>query len=536
MRRCKVCMGINYVVAPRGPDPRQCNGEGCNRRPTYGPLDGPRTSARYCLKCLPQGQEHMFENVVSKRCEQPGCNKQPSYGPLTSEKLIARCCVEHIPESERDNWGNVVAKLCIGQSCRVRANFGPLGGNVASARYCVSCIPEQEKDQWENVVNKRCHGNGCKKHPFFGPLSGDSSSARYCASCIPLNEKGLWENVVSKRCEGKSEDGQLCRKQPRFGLRGGKPATARFCSGHVPQDDLEVWEDVVSTRCEGMTEDGERCRTYPVFGPLGGKRSSAKFCAKHVPSDKREAWEDVQNKRCAGKNEVGESCRTHATFGVLGGEPSSARYCAKCVPNKIEWENVTDRRCAQEGCSTHAVKGRYRGYCMPCFASLFPLEPIASNFKTKERLVVLVLDELLKRDYTHLEVTYDKQVVGGCSRRRPDIAVDVLTHVVIVECDEDGHDTEDYCSCENKRMMQLFQDYGNRPIVFIRFNPDAYTNSVGVRISSCFTRTPTGLVKLTKEKTWNDRLRVLKERVKLYIEVIPSQEVTVEHLYYDDFH
>jgi len=61
---------------------------------------------------------------------------------------------------------------------------------------------------------------------------------------------------------------------------------------------------------------------------------------------------------------------------------------------------------------------------------------------------------------------FDKQT-GGCSKMRPDVFIDKFTHVVIIECDENQHkDT----SCENKRTMELFQDFGNRPIVFIRFN------------------------------------------------------------------
>ena len=33
------------------------------------------------------------------------------------------------------------------------------------------------------------------------------------------------------------------------------------------------------------------------------------------------------------------------------------------------------------------------------------------------------------------------------------------------------------CSCENKRIMEISQDLGHRPIVFIRFNPDEYNKN-----------------------------------------------------------
>jgi len=46
---------------------------------------------------------------------------------------------------------------------------------------------------------------------------------------------------------------------------------------------------------------------------------------------------------------------------------------------------------------------------------------------------------------------------------------DLGTHILIVEIDENAHAVYD-CSCENKRLMELSQDVGHRPIVFIRFN------------------------------------------------------------------
>ncbi len=365
---------------------------------------------------------------------------------------------------------------------------------------------------------KFCTAPNCAKQCSFGPLGGSRTSARFCKTHIP--KEGNWEDVVNKRCEAPS-----CKTGPSYGPVGGGRGSARFCRTHAP--DLGNWEDVVSKRCEAPG-----CKVKPLYGPTGGRKSSARFCQTHAPD--LENWEDVRSKRCEGKNSDGHACKKRPTFGPVGGVSSSARFCKTHVPDLEHWENVVDKRCAQDGCST-LVKEKYRGYCLHCFANLYPLEPVSRNYKTKERLVVQAVDAFLKHDFTHLEVTYDKQVSGGCSRRRPDIAVDVLTHVIIVECDEDGHNTEDHCTCENKRMMQLFQDYGNRPFVLIRFNPDAYVNSKGSKVASCFTRTKAGLVKVVLEHIWEERLRVLLERLRIHLEGTPEQEVTIEHLYYDGF-
>ena len=56
--------------------------------------------------------------------------------------------------------------------------------------------------------------------------------------------------------------------------------------------------------------------------------------------------------------------------------------------------------------------------------------------------------------------------------------MDLLTHVVIVECDENQH--KSYIpECENRRKMELFRDVGFRPVVFVRFNPDGYRGGNG---------------------------------------------------------
>jgi hypothetical protein len=83
--------------------------------------------------------------------------------------------------------------------------------------------------------------------------------------------------------------------------------------------------------------------------------------------------------------------------------------------------------------------------------------------------------------------------------------------------------------------MQLFEDFGNRPIVFIRFNPDSY--KIGkVRIASCFSIHKTHGIQIVKDtKQWNERLYTLKHCINKWINIdgIPDKEVTNEFLYYN---
>ena len=119
--------------------------------------------------------------------------------------------------------------------------------------------------------------------------------------------------------------------------------------------------------------------------------------------------------------------------------------------------------------------------------------------------------------------------------RRPDAFVDAFTHVVMGEIDEEGHNTEEYCSCENKRMMQLMQDVRMRPIVTIRLNPDAFTDNNGVRERSCFRRGKDGRLLIADSKRWQRRLDLFVERFCHHLDNIPQSEVTVEHLFCDGF-
>ena len=112
---------------------------------------------------------------------------------------------------------------------------------------------------------------------------------------------------------------------------------------------------------------------------------------------------------------------------------------------------------------------------------------------------------------------------------------DAYTHVLIIEIDEEAHDTSEYCSCENKRMMELVQDVGCRPTVFIRINPDGYTGHDGRRQPSCFKRNKKGLCVVGDVAALDARLNLATSRIQHHINFLPEREVTVEHLYYDGF-
>ena len=90
-----------------------------------------------------------------------------------------------------------------------------------------------------------------------------------------------------------------------------------------------------------------------------------------------------------------------------------------------------------------------------------------------------------QNQFPNITITHDKIITNGCSRKRPDIFIDLGYQVLIVEIDEDEHIDYD-CFCENKRIMLLSQDINHRPLICIRFNPDSYTDNTNTKITSCF--------------------------------------------------
>jgi hypothetical protein len=186
--------------------------------------------------------------------------------------------------------------------------------------------------------------------------------------------------------------------------------------------------------------------------------------------------------------------------------------------------------CKSSWCETRA-NIKYDKYCLNCFIHLFPDRPNARNYKTKERAVV---DYVINK-FSNFTWVDDKRIQDGCSKKRPDLLLDLGYQVIIIEVDENQHQTYD-CSCENKRLMELSQDVAHRPIVFIRFNPDDYI-SKDDNITSCWGYNRAGIcaVKKTKQKEWNKRLECLTTQIEYWMNPENKTEKIVEviHLFFD---
>ena len=197
------------------------------------------------------------------------------------------------------------------------------------------------------------------------------------------------------------------------------------------------------------------------------------------------------------------------------------QYCKPCGGSSL---------CNSSWCHTTKNK-KYDGYCVLCYTNLFPDKPISRNYKTKERAVVDFINEM----FPQYDWVNDKRIIDGCSKRRPDMLVDLGSHLVIIEVDEFRHDTYT-TECEIKRLNDIFIDVGCRPIVMIRFNPDSYKDAItGALITSCWSinnSTKTLLVKKSKYVEWLYRLERLRNEINQSIIQNITEPVNIIELFY----
>jgi len=221
-------------------------------------------------------------------------------------------------------------------------------------------------------------------------------------------------------------------------------------------------------------------------------------------------------KECGGSqicehNRIRKQCKQCGGAGIC----EHGRERSKCIDCKPEIACIL--------CKS-ILPSKYKPYCFRCFCYLNPQSEVATKYKLKETYIV----DRIRNTFPDLKFVYNKTIDGGCSRRMPDIYLDCGTHNLVVEIDENQHSNY---SCENKRIMELFQDGGSIPLVVIRFNPDTYIESEEKQIP-CFSYTSSGQLKV--ESCFKDRFTRLSDMIERYSKEAPTKEIKEIKLYYTE--
>ena len=218
--------------------------------------------------------------------------------------------------------------------------------------------------------------------------------------------------------------------------------------------------------------------------------------------------------------------------------------CITCHGYRICQHNKRRSACIictpESGCQhckhVSVISSRWKPYCFRCYCVLNPNVKIPRQFKLKEHYVMDALKEHYKDTLT---MSFDKTIEGGCSKKRPDLFIDFGSHCLIIEIDENQH--VNY-ACEQVRIIRLYEDVngltvdskessntGFRKVIFLRFNPDGYTEE-SKKYKSPFGYTPTGIIKIDTEE--------MTRRIQLLIKKLdecqkePDDILTIHYLFY----
>ena len=361
-------------------------------------------------------------------------------------------------------------------------------------------------------------------------------------------------DVYSVRCDYVSEYGECCKKTVSWGypdkkkkircaehkLDGMKDLKHPWCK----ESDCDKFrsygfiKDKIMTHCAKHKKDGminlkhkmcEECEktkkaedvliaSYNYNGETAGK-----FCNEH----QLVGMVDVTHQRCIFKDGF-EDCTRRPLYNVY--TEAKPRFCVKHKTD--EMIDVANKKCLSSWCFERSYSPLYEGYCLRCFVHLFPDKKFARNYRTKEKAV----SDFILEKFSNMSWFSDKRVIDGCSRRRPDLFLDLGYQVIIIEVDENQHIHYD-CSCENKRLMELSKDVGHRNIIFIRFNPDQYVNKYGKKNNTCWTiNHSTKLLSISSKnkKEWANRLQFLQEHVQHWLDNKSEKMIENVQLFYDE--
>jgi len=210
-----------------------------------------------------------------------------------------------------------------------------------------------------------------------------------------------------------------------------------------------------------------------------------------------------------------------SSHGIKCRHDKAIHHCSACGPEKFP-----DLFC--QTCKFNSIskkKSRYYPQCTSCYFYSHPEAERKRNYLVRETEMI---KEIMKA-FPDVTLTRNRQISDGCSKHRPDCFIDLGSHALVCECDEDHHRSY---KCENKRMMSLFTDCNYRKLVLIRVNPDAFKDEFGTKHSSCFYLDKKHRLQIDENGEWNQRISKLIETMDYHIKNEPEKDFTEIKLFY----
>ena len=345
---------------------------------------------------------------------------------------------------------------CIFKDCYKRPNF-----NLPEQKKPLYCL-EHKKENMIDIKSKRCIHNDCMKRPTFN--SPDQIIPLYCFK----HKKENMINVINKRC---IHDG--CIKIPNFNLPS--ETKALYCYEHKKENMINV----ISKKCIHTNCIKQACYNLQ-------NETRALYCSAH----KKENMIFIRKKKC-----IYKGCLKIPIFNLPN--ETEGLYCSKHKNKNMI--NIKNKRL----CKYCDIKEESNFICKEC-------QKIKNK---KEWSIVRYLRKVIDTKFEY----NSSKMLQGCSKKRPDIYFELDKHCLIVEIDENQHNTyEDSCECS--RINEIVNGIGGKSIIIIRYNPDTIKNKGKI-------------IEIKQEERINLLVKSIKEElVKDYDKFI----VKLIQLYYDD--
>ena len=390
-------------------------------------------------------------------------------------------------------------KTCRSADCEREPTFGYV------LQQPLSCSAHRSLGMTD-VKNKKCSHRGCSKIPQYA-MPGqqaircvlhkdggmiDVICARSCSTDC-CNRAARYKNPVTslQACDLHVQPGMLlvpkksccaypdCNRQRRYGI---DPKKLSHCGQHK----LPGMLSSSKARCTA-----EGCQKLPSYGFHTRKR-----CAEH----KMEGMRHFYGRLCKFAG-----CSRSASFGIQHRKP------VRCFEHKTKEmvDVITPMKpCSSCGLQTSASLLK-KGLCYYC-------RPATIRAHNKE----LVIKAVLEAQLSHIDFVHDRVVKPilecACKKYRPDFWAELPTFVLVVEVDERQHENYEP-SCELRRLVELLAACMGKPLVVIRYNPDAYK-----------------IQGQTKRKSIEKRQTTLIDTIRKYENRILDKILTVEYLCYSD--
>ena len=419
---------------------------------------------------------HDMINVLINKCQKENCITTANYNNIGNKRGIF--CATH----KLDGMICVTKKLCAHEGCIISPSFNIQG--TTKGKYCI----EHKLEGMINVVIKQCIHPNCTVYPSYNSINKHGG-----LYCVTHKLEGMVD-VTSNTCEYTG-----CMTRATYNISTEKKA--QYCAKHKT-------EEMISINGAFCNIDG--CNIRSIYNFMGEARGI--YCNKH----KLAGMVNVKDKKC-----MENDCYLIPSFNLLG--ETKGLFCAKHKTSNMV--NVIEKTCKTPFCGIQ-IKDKYEGYCLRCFTHQYPDKPVSRNYKTKERSVM----EFLQKEFSSYPLVYDKRI--GDSLKRPDVFLDLASHSIIIEVDENQHIAYD-CTCENKRMMQISSDLHHKSAVFIRFNPDRYYDAHGALHESCWKTDTNSINCIVRSEEWHQRLISLRDQVRYWIDNPPDKMIEIIQLYYD---